>query len=278
MDSPLVELEIVDAVRRLTDALAVVAECGAAVNLRDGTLHQVALIAHELVARAISHRRYSGAEGAPSSRVPTGATTTSLLQITATTVIAATVVPVVALLVLPEVIIHAALAVWSAAGPSMRVPTIVVLLLVVLLVLMRGSLQLLLRMAAALAHAHVRLATVEVVMVAIAAGAAIIVVSGVVAVTVEASATVQMVLLPPMRAAVSIALVAVTMARLLAIVVIGSVRLILLLLLVAMLIVVLLLLHEHTIQLDVTVVHDEVLAHETLQVVAVYHVESAVLT
>ena len=45
-----------------------------------------------------------------------------------------------------------------------------------------------------------------------------------------------------------------------------------------MLIVVLLLLHEHSVQLDVTVVHDEVLRHETLQVVTVYHVEGAVLT
>ena len=55
MDRPLVELEIVNAVRCLADALAVVAEAGATVDLRDCALHQVALVAHELVARAISH-------------------------------------------------------------------------------------------------------------------------------------------------------------------------------------------------------------------------------
>ena len=55
MDRALVKFEIVDAIGRLTDALTVIAEAGPTVNLRDGPLHQVTLIAHELVARAIRH-------------------------------------------------------------------------------------------------------------------------------------------------------------------------------------------------------------------------------
>ena len=83
----------------------------------------MALRAHELITRPVSHRRDSGAEGSP-SRVPT-----TFLQIT---VIATA---VVALLVLPEVIIHAVLVVWSATATPMRIPTVVVVLLVLLMLM-----------------------------------------------------------------------------------------------------------------------------------------------
>lgn len=64
MDGPLVEFEIVNAIGCLTDALTVIAEAGAAVDLRDGTLHEVTLIgAHQLASRAISHGGDSSAEG-----------------------------------------------------------------------------------------------------------------------------------------------------------------------------------------------------------------------
>ena len=50
VDRALVEFEIVDAIRRLTDALTVIAEAGSTVYLRNGPLHQVTLVAHQLVA------------------------------------------------------------------------------------------------------------------------------------------------------------------------------------------------------------------------------------
>ena len=56
MDRALVEFEIMNTVCSLADALTVVAEARPTVNLRDGTLHQVTLVAHQFVARAICHR------------------------------------------------------------------------------------------------------------------------------------------------------------------------------------------------------------------------------
>ena len=74
MDRALVEFEIVDAIRRLTDALTVIAEAGSTVDLRDGPLHQVTLVAHQLVARAIRHRLHPRTES-------TTACVATLLQI-----------------------------------------------------------------------------------------------------------------------------------------------------------------------------------------------------
>ena len=74
MDRALVEFEIVDAIRRLTDALTVIAEAGSTVDLRDGPLHQVTLIAHQLVTRAIRHRLHPRTES-------TTACVATLLQI-----------------------------------------------------------------------------------------------------------------------------------------------------------------------------------------------------
>lgn len=54
---PLVELEIVDPVRRLTNALTVISEARAAVDLGDRALHQMILVgAHKLATRAVGHR------------------------------------------------------------------------------------------------------------------------------------------------------------------------------------------------------------------------------
>ena len=64
MNGPLVEFEIVDSVGRLSNTLTVVSEARTAVNLRDGPLHEVTLVAHKLAARAItSHGGDSSAEG-----------------------------------------------------------------------------------------------------------------------------------------------------------------------------------------------------------------------
>ena len=74
VDRALVKFEIVDAIRRLTDALTVIAEAGSAVDLRDGPLHQVTLVAHQLVAGAIRHRLHPRTES-------TTACVATLLQI-----------------------------------------------------------------------------------------------------------------------------------------------------------------------------------------------------
>ena len=74
MNRTLVEFEIVDAIGRLTDALTVIAESGSAINLRDGPLHQVTLVAHKLVARAICHRLHPRTKS-------TTAYVTALLQV-----------------------------------------------------------------------------------------------------------------------------------------------------------------------------------------------------
>ena len=74
VDRALVEFEIMDAIGRLTDALTVIAEAGSTVDLRDGPLHQVTLVAHQLVAGAIRHRLHPRTESS-------AACVTTLLQI-----------------------------------------------------------------------------------------------------------------------------------------------------------------------------------------------------
>ena len=74
VDRALVEFEIMDAIGRLTDALTVIAEAGSTVDLRDGPLHQVTLVAHQLVAGAIRHRLHPRTES-------TTACVATLLQI-----------------------------------------------------------------------------------------------------------------------------------------------------------------------------------------------------
>ena len=74
MNRALVEFEIVDAIGRLTDALTVIAEARSTVDLRDGPLHQVTLVPHQLVAGAVRHRLHTRSES-------TTARVATLLQI-----------------------------------------------------------------------------------------------------------------------------------------------------------------------------------------------------
>ena len=83
MDRALVKFEIVDPICSLSDALTVITETRSTVDLRDGSLHQVTLVPHQLIAGAIRHGLNSSAESNPttspsaySSRMPA-----TLLQI-----------------------------------------------------------------------------------------------------------------------------------------------------------------------------------------------------
>ena len=67
MDRALVKFEIVDPICSLADALTVIAETRSTVDLRDGSLHQVTLVPHQLVARAICHGLNSSAESSPTA-------------------------------------------------------------------------------------------------------------------------------------------------------------------------------------------------------------------
>ena len=104
MDRPLVKLEIVNAIRCLADTLAIVAETWPTVNLWDCSLHQMTLIAHEFISRAICHRLYSCTKSASRRRwVPT------LLHI---------IVPIVVITLLSEVIIHIVLIPTTSCSSS----------------------------------------------------------------------------------------------------------------------------------------------------------------
>ena len=94
------------------------------------------------------------------------------------------------------------------------------------------------------------------------------------AIVIISPSTIQVVLLAPLGAVVTIIATLTVAVALLLLIVIIVVRLVLL---IAIFIIVLLLLHEYAIQLDVAVVHDKIFGHESFQVIAIDHIEGTVL-